>query len=525
MTWTLEGVKDAIYRFFPQAKAYSGTIETPYEIKTTGVEVVPNVDLNLGFPAGNRNDTNSSSKLYFSIANQTKTKQAYNESVNSIKDYHLAEGIINNIANDVLHKYYDKKTRSRFFEVSIKNNKDYKIDIKKLTNDLDNFNIELMLTDYIFEILWYGEYYFKIDYENNDLDDVEQDETFSLFIRGRLKYIIKNLKVFDSKDYMIFKLFPTSNKLLFKDDAQASYFVRMSRGVFSSAAINLMTTLRLMEALIPVNQIDALSKKMQFYMRVPNGTSPKEAYDKARRYELLLLGLLKSEVPTTVEGLLNEASKVKVVPLFGEQQELTSLNLDKTEKIDLTFINDLREQLINTTSIPKSFIFPESVDGNNSKYLRLLSAIRNALAEGPRHLAYELITKQYGKKIDFKDIEVTTPSIQGLEDLDAIEYNTIFNQTISDINKIVQDVSDTLDRVKDSKYVKVEPLVDFYNAKLAPLTNSVDLLQKPPKEEPNITNVGDEPGEQPDETPADADVPTDKLTKDTLPSTLFDKSV
>lgn len=531
-----ESSMGAIKRFFPNYTAYKATTKIGDEpIMVDGVKVIPNYKMNIVdsdmVPAdvhGNVSKYQSIGRVFSSLSAASEDRGNYLKKVDSIKNYSLAEGIIRSVARDVLKKFYDKTMYPRFFDVRV----NHPFISDELVNDfMDKFCLEILLKDYIYDLLWYGEYSFKIDWENIELDDFDNQKTsLAVYSRGRFKYIIipkedkktgkSTYDAVTSGNYLTFKLFSTSYNTSFKDESGANYFVRLSRGIFSDAAISLMETLRLLESLIPVSEINSISTKSQYNLKLPIGTDIRSAYDKARKFEMMLKGLLRQEsIPKDMNSLLDSITQIKVVPLLGDQQELTQQTFDKPQKIDLTYINDLRAQLANTTSVARSFILPDDTENkDNSKYLRLLDEIRNSLALSVKHVVYNYvkyillpktnISDAAYSDISFDQIEVITPKVQGLDELDTVEYSNLFSSTMTDITKMVEDIQELINRVTPGgdnqtvSCVDVEKLVTFINKKTAPLYG-VEIFKVPDLSKKSSDDNPDD--DRPDDSPSDDD--------------------
>ncbi|HEG8094311.1 TPA: hypothetical protein SFZ49_001996, partial [Campylobacter jejuni] len=103
--------------------------------------------------------------------------------------------------------------------------------------------------------------------------------------------------------------------------------------------------------------------------------------------------------------------------------------------------------------------------------------------------------------------------IQGLDELDTIEYSNMFTTTMSDITKMIDDISNTIQSAKDNNQcVDMNSLVEFFNAKTRPIYG-VDLFKVPVDEEEetqpedsyddpnssNIDNLGDDDNDDSEE--------------------------
>lgn len=409
-------------------------------------------------------------------------KASYYIAIDSLKENSLAESIVEKVRDDVLNKDYNDRTVP-FFRVSLKSGKDNNVQLEEEAQSfLNNLNLYRLLNEYLDDLLWYGDYSFNIDWKNNEIDDLDsQKSVLPIYIRGKFKYLVDSNRIFQSSNnYVTFRLGSQSKKLLVKDTTNARFIVKLSKGLFSPTVIKLFKTLELLENLIPMGEVDALSRKMQFYMRVPKGTTMEEAYDMTRKYETMLLGLLKTNSATDLSSLMNEMLKIKVIPLFGSQEELSEFSIAKAEKIDLTYINDLREQLNSRLSLPRSFIFSDDLELSSPNYLRKLEAIRGNLAGAVKHIVYEYLVSKHDTKLDYDNIHIHTPPIVGVESLDSMEYMQLVNSSLSDLNRVISEMGDTIQNASSS--IDREKLVKFLNKKLHPLTGN-DIFKVPDDKE------------------------------------------
>lgn len=511
----------------------------------------------------------SLAQLYASLGSTISSKREYIDKVDSIRNYSLAAGIVNKVADDVMSKYNDKTLYPRFFDIRVNTDDELReiISPDLINRFLDKFNLEVFLKDYMEDLCWYGEYTFKIDWPNLELDDIDDGlNKIAVFSRSRFKYIVdiekddgditrplgngytdydrsinsasstpsnaietldksqsamvgSKVSLVPSRDYMVFRVGSSNVDLKIKDNTGAKLFTKLPEGIFSTTAINLMNTLQLLEELIPLGEITAVTNKSMFYLRMPIGTTMEQAYSNARKFETILIGLSRyEETPKDFKDLLSNSSKVKVIPLIGEQSQLESGNMEKREKVDLTFINDIRAQLANATSLPKKFFISDADDTTDTAYLKLLSNIRENISISVKHLVYNYINKilipvayKNGEipndllnvrinednshslelpMINYDDLEVITPKVLGVDELDAVEYTNLFSQTLKDINDMISSSQQTIEQA-NALVVNKPVLIDFLNKKLAPLIGENIFLDY--KEEADQNKDNDNP--------------------------------
>lgn len=436
-------------------------------------------------------------KMINSITSQIKSKTEFYARVNQFKSYDLVESIVQNVNNDILFKYIDKDLpfyHASCDELSEEENKKFQSFMRKL-------DIPDVLQENLPDILLYGEVIFKIDWEHNQLDDIlNQDKTISIFSRNKFVNVVNidSKEAHTATDYVSFRLFNMPDKTQILDASGAKYSTRLSRGLFTQGSLERITTLRLLESLMPVTEVANLSSKTQYFMRVPTGTPVKEAYDNVRKYEQMLMALMKTETSKDTNELIQNLTKIKVVPLFGDQQELSSSSLPQQNRIDLSQLNDMRTQVASYMIIPLRYVISSDVTPLDPKYLQNLSFIRRRLGDAIKWIAYCYCHKYHkDKNIDLSDIKVTTQRVKGAEELDTIDFMQLNNQAMSDLNTYIGAASDLLTNIKPD-IVDTAALIDILNRNVGTLSGTNKKLFKMPEVIPGLSDNPSPDGEAPE---------------------------
>jgi hypothetical protein len=213
----------------------------------------------------------------------------------------------------------------------------------------------------------------------------------------------------------------------------------------------------------------SIDQKLFFNMKVPAGTDPKVAFEQAKKYEKILHTMLSSSSFKSATDFVDKLSRPKVIPIFGDQNEITEKMIPKPDKIDLTRINDLRMTVVSTSNALPKFI-GLSDPGNIASYLNFIKDFRASMADSIKDLALSYIDVQEKTFIDPNVITVEVPSVPGVDELDSMDYAQLYSQTLSDTSRLIADASDAIDKMVDNGNVDIKSYVDFINSKLKPLT-------------------------------------------------------
>lgn len=503
-------------RWFPDASQLKSTT-TNQGSQVTQFQTTP-VFKDSSFSEATGAGYKSMNSLISSVTAAVSDRDSFLGKMEDIKYFDLVESIVQTIANDIFNKYYDKNIYKDFFIVGLNDidgmDKEKEKEIEEeLAKEIKKFDIYSVLKERIIDFLLYGEIIFKIDWEHKEIDDYPNSKKFTpLYVRDFPKYLIdlnnEKSKLIEAKDFLSFRLYSSVATLDMRDKSGVYFTTRLSRGIFSEGVIAKFITLNLLENMIPLVEVSNMSKKMYFYMKVPPGTGTQDAFKLSKSYERMLMTLLKMDNPKSIDDLLNVITKVKVVPLFGDNQEITQNDLAPMERIDLNYINDLRDSIATSMRIPKSFVsVSDDTNGANPEYIQMIMRIRESLGNGIKLFVLHYMNKHYPEyTVKMANIRVRTPRITGSDDLESIDYIQLLSQSVSDINTLVQNCIDTVDRYKDNDAVDVENLVDFFNEKLKALTTK-SILKVPDSAKGNEESEDQDqdeapsPNESPDEEP------------------------
>lgn len=409
----------------------------------------------------------SYNNLYKSINSNILLKRNIIDSMESIRNHDYVEVILRDLATEVLTRSYDKKTPFFLFKSDV-----HESLVDKVNIDIKNLKLYNVINDIIEDYLLYGEYIIKMDYANNELDDsIDQSMIMPAYSKSSIE------KVYDEEqgvvrspgEYLILRLFHSRVKLDdIKTDSGSNYYLRLPRGIILQSIIPKITNLKLLESLQPAIELQAIDEKMYFYARFPSGNDVKEAYKQCRDYEKLLKSLLTTNInSSSVNDIIENASRIKVIPLFGDQSEISQQSITKINRIELSQVDDLRNSISNALKI--------KINGDNStnpEYFKLVKRIRDKLAESIKEFIYYYVKQKYSIDMDDDEFDILVPDVHGSEDLDLIDYINMHQSTYKDAWELVKLTSESLKEVSTDPTIDQEVLVSHMTDRLSKLVGS-----------------------------------------------------
>lgn len=225
-------------------------------------------------------------------------------------------------------------------------------------------------------------------------------------------------------------------------------------------------------------ELQAIDEKMYFHVQFPPGKDATEAYKECRTYEKLLKSMLSLGKADNADQVIEKISTIKVIPLFGNQQEMRAVSVNKINRIDLEQIKDLRNAISNAIKI--------KIDGDNStnsEYYKLVKTIRNCLRISVQEFLIHYIHQKYSIKIKPDDFELKVPEVQGAEDLDMIDYLNMNQSTYKDTLELLKTTVDQVRALMGNPLIDEDELLNNLSDKLQKMTgvkvfrNSADLKE------------------------------------------------
>lgn len=433
-----------------------------------------------GYANGGDASSQSAASLLSALSEGCGDKASLIQKFEDIRNFDYVETILRDVATDVLAKSYDQ-SQGEFFTFHIKTDRYKKLE-PLVNKDLKTLKLYNILHDIIEDYLLYGQYILKVDYRHNELDDgVEQPNCIPAYSKSALcKVFLTNTDGFnitgqieDPEEYLCLNLFSSHKRLEVQSESGSFYYLKMPRGIIPESIIAKINNLRILEALQPLMEIQSIDKKMYFYIRFPVGKDMTEAYIEARDYEKMVKSLLtfSTDEEVTVESIVEKISQVKVVPLFGDQETIEPKEIDTTERIDLQQIEDLRDSISNALKININ-----DSNGDNIEYFKLIKRVRACLKCSIEEWLLFYINKRYGSQITHPiqsdDFEIKLPDVQGVDELDEIDYLNMYNDTFAkSIDALVQAI-DSVGKLGASPLIDMKEVVNLYSTKFQKLFGS-----------------------------------------------------
>ena len=411
------------------------------------------------------------------------TKAGIIEDIDSIKDFYFSQLIVDRILDDALNPTGNEQ---KLFAVKIKNSVG-EIDeaASKLANDfIDEFNIQKMIIDIASDLLFYGEYFLRLDVngqgeENTSKkgivtihDDVEMTTVIPVFRDSDVSYYLslgkKKIETIQPTSMIYFSL--PSSRIRVKVDGlnDKVLYLRMGKSILYPS-YGLIKELKFLENLVPLGFInDALATKL-VSVSVPATTKPADAQKIAQTYEKMINKTLRigtadksdEEILKTVGARVGE---VKVVPSFGDKGELQSEDFNSENNYDEMHekIVDIRKMALSTIGIPSSIIDEEGIKADiikdHIRYTKKLKSIQFALKEGLQRLLIVQLTNLGFRNYIKENIEITFLNILNTDDLEKLEF---LDLTVSMVDNFKSFVSDFEDH--DEIDINMEEYVKFLN--------------------------------------------------------------
>lgn len=413
-------------------------------------------------------DSLTGMQLISALIQGAEDKAQLMEKLNKIRDYDYVESTLRDLSTDVMTRSFDPN-QSEFIVFNALN-KDY-VDLnEKVNQDIQSMKMYDMIMDVIDEFIFQGQYIFKMDYNAGELDDcVTQEFSLPAYSKGSM------IKVFDINEgtlrdpanYLVLNLFSSHKKLKIQSESGSYYSLKLPRGLFSESIIPKIINLRLLEMIQPLIELQSIDEKTYYHIRFPPGKDVSEAYKECMNYEKLLKSMLSLDEVKDVDDIVDRVSSIKVIPLFGSQEEMRAQTVNKVNRIDLDQIKDLRDSISNSLKI--------KINGDNStnvEYYKLVKRIRGAIKSSVHEFLINFIHQKYSIQLDPKDFEVVLPEVQGAEDLDAIDFINMHQSTYKDILALLETTTESVAKLSQNPLIDRDALIDSFSDKMMKITNT-----------------------------------------------------
>ncbi len=437
-------------------------------------------------------------------------KEIYEEYTEVKQKNHLVVSLINKIVIDVLYKGRDRK--QPLFEIIYDKDKKMK---EALDNVMKMFKIEKHIEEDLFEALLFGEYYLKNDFQNSQLDDCyEYIDVLPVYARGELTKVFETADQTKSNFYgtevdpmsmFIISLSLPGERIKLKvyDQSGTRYYIKIPSPFIMPQTLQLLTSIALMEKLIPLNQLSKVDKGSVVNVEVPAGTPVGQMFEITREYEKQLNSRFKIDPHNTnVDDILSMFGRYKVIPRVSSQKSTMDVrDLPRGQDIEANDFEYLVRTLANRLGVPISYIY-RGIDEDPKAtllYLLKLQFIRDRISESVKTFLINYINyrRKHGDKslsLDESALIVKTPAIPGIESLDTVDYADALSATMNNILGLIKEFSSVITE-DTTKSLNKAALVEILNLRLEPIlvkkVFDIEELQKELKEK----------SKQPDETP------------------------
>jgi len=425
-----------------------------------------------------------------------ETKKGIIADIDSIKNFYFSQLIVDRIMDDALnptgneHKLFDVKIKNSVGEVDEATS--------KLVNDfVDEFNIQKMIVDIANDLLYYGEYFLRIDVNGQGdehgtkkgimtiHDDVDMTTVIPVFRDSDVSYYLslgkKKIETLQPTSMIYFSL--PSSRIRVKVDGlnEKVLYLRMGKSVLYPS-YGLIKELKFLENLVPLGFInDALATKL-VSVSVPATTKPAEAQKIAQMYEKMVNKTLRvstaeksdDEILKTVGARVGE---VKVIPNFGDKGELQAEDFNSDSNYDEMHekIVDIRKMALSTIGVPASIIDEEGIKSDvikdHIRYTKKLKSIQFALKEGLQRLIIVHLTNIGFRNYVKENIEITFLNILNTDDLERLEFLDLTVSMVDNFKSFVTDFED-----HDEIDINMEEYVKFLNKQFATMAG-FDIFQ------------------------------------------------
>lgn len=413
----------------------------------------------------------------------SSTKEGIIKDIDTIREFYFSQMIVDRILDDALNPTGND---NRIFKTDIIDSSG-EVDetATQLIEDfVDEFNVQKLIIDVAADLLYYGEYFLRLDVNGmgdknetkkgifNIHDDVDLTTALPVFRDSDVSYILslgqKKIDTVQPTGMVYFSL-PT-NRIKVKVDGindKVSY-LRMGKSLLYPV-YGLLKELKFLESLMPIGFInDALSTKL-VSVNVPSTTKPGDAQKIAQTFEKMINKSLTIKQndrsdEEIIKTLSSRVGEVKVIPNFGDKGDLNAEDFNSENNYDEMNekILDLRKMILSTIGIPSSIIDEEGIKSDvikdHIRYTKKLKSIQFALKEGLQRMIIVHLTNNGFDHYSKEDIRVTFLNVLNTDDLEKLEFIDLTVSMIDNFKSFIEDFEDN-----DKVDVNYEDYVKFLN--------------------------------------------------------------
>lgn len=422
--------------------------------------------------------------LVSALFKSVQSKKALKAFHDALSEHYLLRIIKNSIYHDVFYKFIDPNDTQLGLPIMVKGSN------KKVEDKIVELLEELRVGEIVKEILdatlYLGEYLLFFDRENFQIDETMIDQTAwrAVYQRGRLAKIVafQNTERIDAmKDRaLIFRIKYLPLKLNVLGQDEYPFYAYVGQGIIGPEILNLINTIRLIEALMPINQVLSVQAGQIVYARFPEAPANiKEGFDLARQYERLLnapVEISTTTDPTSYQDIIASIAKWRVIPLFGEKGVIEPRELPRPGPIDMQALGYIKGALADAIPLPASYLgIPEQNQDRNklAQYYMMITEIRRAIADFVDDVISIAIAGRPGITGEYS---VTPISVSGILENQMGDYFDLAAFVMDAISRTILSLADIRDRGSD--YVNLSILGDVINRIFSPLTGGEPIVLK-----------------------------------------------
>ena len=472
-----------------------------------------------------------------------KSREDYNLDFETVKSHYLTFALLSNMSEDALTPDISSGDILRI----VTSNDQCRDELERFQRE---FNLDSIVSDFVYDLLSYGEYSLKLNVEPGQgvieiLDTAPIGSIVAFYKQGYpFKFMVKDgkkIKVEDPSSYAHFIL--SANKLnlptfagltdkqleeLPQEVKDLPSHVRIGRPVLFGV-IPKMKELDLMEKIVPATRLADIMAASIVSVEVPAQTDPQEAFNIAGIYEQLFNKkvTLTDSGQLTAADILTQAGRTKVIPTWNGKGGMQNVDV-RTSATDASImdnIRDTRDVICTSIGFPTELLYGgasrSEIIKKYARYLRKIKAIQNAIAFGILQIVVAHFTNLEGYEgIQVSDFEVEFENETiNIDELEKLEYHDAVISFIRNTFSFLADLANAGydDLVNDDKLRKwMSDKLDFidYEAdeetggdyetgqgdadptKTGPGDQQAAQLGQPGANNPNLDNFGGQPDPQ-----------------------------
>lgn len=438
--------------------------------------------------SGASRDAYINQMLVSALFQSVQSKKALKAFHDSLQDHYMLRLIKNGIYHDVFYKFVDPKYSPAGLPITVEASNE------KLKNRVIEKLEELRVRDIVKEILdatlYLGEYLLFYDEKEDQVDETLIDQTSwrSVYQRGKLAKIVaytNSDRLDELKDRaIIFRIKYLPLKLSVLGEDEYPFYAYIGQGIIGIEILNLINTIRLIETLLPINQVMNVQAGQLVYARFPEApTDIGSAFDIARQYERLLNAGVEassnlSSGPVSLQDIVSSIAKWRVIPLFGDKGSIEPRELPRPNPIDMQTINYLKQALSDAIPLPPAYLGIQDTTGGNqdrnklAQYYTMISEIRAAIADFADVVVRMSLSRERSKISG--EFSINPVNISGIVENQMGDYFDLTAFISDAIQRTILSLADIQDRA--SAYVNTPAIAKAFNRLFEPLTGGEPII-------------------------------------------------